>query len=87
MQLGRGLLVLTVAWLLTAACDVPGAVAGVQQFALRTKNSEPARITPGPDGLRSEPRPPQKRPIGNHLKMSKCKFRIVNHSFTPAWKC
>ena len=49
MKLGRGLLVLTLASLLTAACDWPGAVAGVQQFALRTKDSEPVRITPGPD--------------------------------------
>ena len=27
------------------------------------------------------------RQISNHLKISRPKFRIVNHSFTPAWKC
>src|ERR1700742_307209 len=35
----------------------------------------------------TEPRDTRPRLIGNHLKNSRCKFRIINHSFTPAWKC
>jgi len=38
-------------------------------------------------GPAAEPGHPQPRLIGNHLKNSRCEFRIVNHSFTPAWKC
>src|SRR5436190_23557365 len=46
-----------------------------------------ASITPDPVAGRRKPRHAGKRQIGNHLKMSKLRFRIVNHSFTPAWKC
>src|SRR4029079_10887588 len=47
-----------------------------------------ALITPGPDRPgEGEPCPSATRPIGNHLRMLECKFRIVNHSFTAAWKC
>src|SRR5258708_27303154 len=34
-----------------------------------------------------ESRRQSKRLNSNHLKISECEFRIVNHSFTPAWKC
>jgi hypothetical protein len=41
-----------------------------------------AAITPGP--VAPEPRRKAQRQIGNHLKLSRPEFRIVNHSFTPA---
>jgi len=42
--------VVTVVALTAAACGGPGSVAGLKQFSLKTKNSEPVRITSGPDG-------------------------------------
>src|SRR5882757_5133247 len=39
-----------------------------------------------PGCYRTEPSQQSRRPNSNHLKISERKFRIINHSFTPAWK-
>jgi hypothetical protein len=67
------------------ACDEKTTLAGTFRIAPILPFMH--RITPGPDCRRGEPRPMSQRPIGHHLKISECEFRIVNQSFTPAWKC